>query len=119
MGTPVSHELRPEAENDEERGIILVVHGDRKTQRTIHRILGATLYTIDAVDNVVQAAKLLKQHVPALIVLDHVLLADRAGQALVEEASAAGTSGCLVLVGETNGDDIPKLFATGSLTSVR
>ena len=115
----MSHELRPETDGgDDDRGIILVVHPDRKAQRTIHRILGATLYTIDAVDTVVQAAKLLRQHVPALIVIDHLLLADRAGQLLVEEAAAAGTTGCLVLVGESDAEDIPKLFATGSLTNL-
>lgn len=118
MATPVSHDLRPSSESDDERGIILVVHGDRKTQRIIHRILGATLYTIDAVDTAAQASKLLKQHVPALIVLDHAILTEPAGQALVADASAAGTTGCLVLVGDSHTEDIPRLFATGSLTNL-
>ena len=110
--------VEAETESQDDRGIILVVHGDRKAQRTIHRILGATLYTIDAVDNVAQAAKLLKQHVPALVVLDHSILDDEAGRAFVAAASAQGTTGCLVLVGEGDAEDIPKLFATGSLTNL-
>ncbi len=108
----------PKHQPAEERGLILVVHGDRKTQRTIHRILGATLYTIDAVDNVVQAAKLLRQHVPALVVLQHQLLSEQAGRDFVEEASKAGTTGCLVLADSGDTHDIPRLFATGSLTNL-
>lgn len=108
----------PQLKPAEERGVILVVHGDRKAQRTIHRILGATLYTIDAVDNVVQASKLLRQHVPALVVLDHAILSEDAGQEFVTEASKAGTTGCLVLAGSGDAADIPRLFATGSLTNL-
>jgi len=108
----------PQQKPAEDRGVILVVHGDRKTQRTIHRILGATLYTIDAVDNVAQAAKLLRQHVPALVVIDHQVLGDDAGQEFVVEASDAGTTGCLVLADSGDTTDIPRLFATGSLTNL-
>jgi CheY-like chemotaxis protein len=102
----------------QDRGLILVVHGDRKTQRAMHRILGSTLYTIDAVDNLAQAHKLLDQRVPALVVLDHRTLIAEGGREFAARAAAAGTSACLVLMSEHDGHDLPRLFTHGSLTNL-
>jgi CheY-like chemotaxis protein/anti-sigma regulatory factor (Ser/Thr protein kinase) len=100
------------------RGLILVLHPDRKSQRTIHRILGATLYTIDVVDSLAQAQKLLTHRVPELIVLDHRVLAEPDGELLVEEAGRRGTTACLVLVSEAGEDELPGIFATGAMTNL-
>ena len=51
-------------------GSILVIHPDRKTQRLLHRVLGATLRPVDVVDNLAQAVKLLDQRTPDLVVVD-------------------------------------------------
>lgn len=98
---------------------ILVVHRDRKAQRAIHRILGATRLMIDAVDSVPQALRCLEQHgAPRLIVLDHRLLGAPEGVALQEEAIRRGARACLVLMTEYTGGDLPWLFSTGSLTNL-
>ncbi len=101
-----------------DRGLILVVHSDRKTQRIVHRILGATLCTIDAVDNITQARKLLGQRVPALIVLDHNALLEESGAAFVEEATKAGARGCLVLLKNDSANALPSLFGVDALTNL-
>lgn len=104
--------------DDATRGLILVVCADRKTQRIVHRILGATLYHIDAVDNLVQARKLLAQRAPSLIVLDHKSLLDDTGAAFVAQATAAGARGCLVLLENDSASALPSLFTVDALTNL-
>lgn len=101
-----------------DRGLILIVHNDRKTQRIVHRILGATLCSIDSVDNLSQARKLLGQRVPALVVLDHKNLLEESGRAFVDEATAAGARGCLVLLNNDSADALPSLFTVDALTNL-
>lgn len=101
-----------------DRGLILVVHRDRKTQRVVHRILGSTLCTVDAVDNVIQARKLLAKRVPALVVMDHNMLLEEGGTAFVAEATAAGARGCLVLLKDNSAKELPSLFTVDALTNL-
>ena len=51
------------------RGSILVVHQERKTQRTLQRILGATGYRIDVADELVQGVRLIQHHAPRLVAI--------------------------------------------------
>ncbi len=97
---------------------ILVVHPDRKTQRTLHRILGATLCDVDAVDNLQQADQLLQQRTPRLVVLEHGLALSESGQAFASHATSRGTTACLVLIGERPQGDAPKSFRCRSLTNL-
>ncbi len=102
----------------ERRGGILVVHKERKTQRTIQRILGATRLDVEACDTVAAALAQLDQHAPRLVVLDHRLLATPEGVALAERASAGAHAACLILLSETMGAEVPRLFSTASLTNL-
>ncbi len=100
------------------QGGILVVHKDRKTQRTIQRILGATRLDVETCDSIAAAAAQLDRQAPRLVVLDHRLLATPEGLALVERASAGGHTACLILLSENVGAEVPRLFSTASLTNL-
>lgn len=97
---------------------ILVVHGERKTQRAVHRILGPTACAIEAVDDVAQGLCAVHLRAPALIVLDYRMATDDAGLALANAAARAGTRACVLLVGDSDPGDVPKLFERGALTNL-
>src|SRR5262245_47680618 len=69
---------------------ILVVHPDRKTQRVVQRILGATGHQIDVAEDIDQAVRLLgaPNRAPALIVVDGVTVLHERAQALIAAATA-------------------------------
>ena len=100
------------------RGGILVVHKERKTQRTIQRILGATRLEVEACDSVAAAAAQLDAHAPRLVVLDHRLLATPEGVALAERASKSTHAACLILLTDGLATEMPRLFSTASLTNL-
>ncbi|HUH05023.1 MAG TPA: response regulator [Kofleriaceae bacterium] len=97
---------------------ILVVHGERKTQRAVHRILGSTACEIDTVADAAEGLRAIHQRAPALIVLDYRMATGEAGLALAHAAARAGTRACLLLVGESDPGDVPKLFEHGALTNL-
>jgi hypothetical protein len=92
-------------------GSILVVHPDRKTQRMLHRVLGATLRPLDVVDNLAQAVKLLDQRTPDLVVLDARTFVQQQGRLTWPEATA-----CLVLYSEEA--QLPELLGVDCLTNL-
>ncbi len=97
---------------------ILIVHPDRKTQRVVQRILGATGYRVNIADDVEQGIRLIGHHAPALVVVDgSVVLSDRA-EAFFDAAEARGTEACMTLLGNTNADDIPKILMRGAVTNL-
>lgn len=104
--------------NGELEGRILVVHADRKTQRTIHKILGSTLCTIDVVDTLGQADELIAQNVPNMVVIDHTMVVTEPGELFVSRAAELGAGACLVLMNDPRGTDLPRLLRTGSLTNL-
>lgn len=118
MGETAREQTESSIPEHADRGLILVVHGDRKTQRVVHRILGSTLCTVDAVDNVVQAHKLLGKRVPALVVMDHNMMLEESGAAFAAEATAAGARGCLVLLRDDSASELPSLFTVDALTNL-
>ena len=62
---------------------ILLVHGDKKTQRTVHRILGGTFCPIEVVDTLAAAEAKLATETPFLLVVDHELVLQEAGRAVL------------------------------------
>jgi hypothetical protein len=122
------------------RASILVVHADRKTQRIVQRILGATGHQIDIAEDLDQAVRLVGHTAPALIVIDGALaLSDgRLGRtaeppvhsyggsgsavagarALVAAATARGTTACLTLLPGPAPGDVPRLLAVGAVTNL-
>ena len=51
-------------------GSILIVHPDRKTQRTVQRILGVTGYRVEIADELEQGIRLMQHVAPELVVVD-------------------------------------------------
>jgi CheY-like chemotaxis protein len=96
---------------------ILIVHPDRKTQRTVQRILGGTGYHIDIADDVAQATRLLAHLSPILVVIDGGLLAHGARE-LVEAARTRGAEACMTLLGGTAVDAVPAILGLGAITNL-
>ncbi|HPH66360.1 MAG TPA: hypothetical protein PLF40_11465 [Kofleriaceae bacterium] len=97
---------------------ILIVHPDRKTQRVVQRILGATGYRVNIADDIEQAIRLIGHHAPVLVVVDgSVVLSDRA-EAFFDAAEARGTEACMTLLGNMNADDVPKILMRGAVTNL-
>jgi CheY-like chemotaxis protein len=77
---------------------ILIVHPDRKTQRSVQRILGVTGYRVDVADDVDQAMRLLAHATPVLIVFDGALPPAQIDK-LVEKGKELGAESCMTLLG--------------------
>jgi CheY-like chemotaxis protein len=96
---------------------ILIVHADRKTQRTVQRILGVTGYRVDVADDVEQAVRLLQHLHPVLVVVDGALpLAQLSG--LVEVGKARGAEACMTLLGSTAIAQVPAILGMASVTNL-
>ncbi|MEO8706259.1 MAG: hypothetical protein ABI867_39885 [Kofleriaceae bacterium] len=97
---------------------ILIVHADRKTQRTVQRILGVTGFKVDIADDLEQAMRLLVHLQPVLVVIDGALV-DRAGVVdLVEAAKLRGAEACMTLLGGSSVDQVPAILGLGSVTNL-
>jgi len=97
---------------------ILVVHPDRKTQRIVQRILGATGHQIDIAEDLDQAVRLLAHTAPALIVVDGGTALHPGAQALIAAATARGTTACLTLLPGPAPGDVPRLLNVGAVTNL-
>ena len=78
---------------------ILIVHPDRKTQRTVQRVLGGTGYRIDIAEDLEQAVRLLSHLEPSLIVLDGSAMSSRVVHQFFATARSRGAEACMTLVG--------------------
>jgi CheY-like chemotaxis protein len=96
---------------------ILIVHSDRKTQRTVQRILGVTGYRVDVADDLAQAIRLLAHSKPVLVVFDGSLPAPALTE-LVAAAHATGTEACMTLLGGTGAERIPVILGLGAVTNL-
>jgi CheY-like chemotaxis protein len=96
---------------------ILIVHSDRKTQRTVQRILGVTGYRVDVADDLAQAIRLLAHSRPVLVVFDGGLPAPQLTE-LVEASRAHGTEACMTLLGGTAADRVPVILGLGAVTNM-
>ncbi|MBP6628912.1 MAG: hypothetical protein KBG28_07395 [Kofleriaceae bacterium] len=97
---------------------ILVVHRDRKTQRVVQRILGATGLRLDVTDDHEQAMRLVAQTTPRLLVLDGADLLQPHGRALVAAAELRGATSCLTLMAADANAEVPRLLATGAVSNL-
>jgi hypothetical protein len=77
-------------------GSILVVHHDRKAQRVVERVLGATLRPVILVDSG-DAALALRDGTPSLLVISSRLRAAPSGELLLERARIQGCTDVIVL----------------------
>lgn len=98
-------------------GSILIVHADRKTQRTVQRILGVTGYRVDVADDIEQAIRLMQHLVPVLVVVDGTLPLAQLSE-LLETGKARGAEACMTLLGTTAAAQVPALLGMGSVTNL-
>lgn len=94
---------------------ILIVHSDRKTQRTVQRILGVTGYRVDVADDLEQAIRLLAHIRPVLVVFDGSL---QSPAQLVDAARANGTEACMTLLGPSSAERVPAILGLGAVTNL-
>jgi CheY-like chemotaxis protein len=96
---------------------ILIVHPDRKTQRTVQRILGTTGYRVDIADDLEQGTRLLAHLSPVLVAVDGGLVG-RSLRALFDAAQARGTAACMTLLGAQAAAQVPALLDLGAVTNL-
>ena len=96
---------------------ILIVHPDRKTQRMLQRILGVTGYRVDIADDLEQAARLVGNSVPILVVLDGIAFGAGEITAFFESAKVRGAEACMTLLGGEV-EQVPAILGMGSVTNL-
>ena len=96
---------------------ILVAHPDRKTQRTVQRILGAGGHRIDVADAPEQALRLLPHLSPVLVIIDGALAGAPHGDAVLAAAAARGARACMALLGGAF-ERVPRIIGTGAVTNL-
>jgi CheY-like chemotaxis protein len=96
---------------------ILIVHPDRKTQRTVQRILGVTGYKIEIADDLEQATRLLQNVAPRLVVVDGSAAQSPAAPAFFQASRARGAEACMMLLG-THTTEIPQILSLGAVTNL-
>jgi len=96
---------------------ILIVHPDRKTQRTVQRILGVTGYQIEIADDLEQATRLLQHVAPRLVVVDGTAALSPAAPAFFKASRARGAEACMMLLG-SNATEIPQILQLGAVTNL-
>lgn len=97
---------------------ILIVHPDRKIQRTVQRILGGTGHGIDVADDVGQAARLLAHLAPILVVVDGSAVASPSIEPFFAVAKARGAESCITLVGAAQLEQAPRILSLGAVTNL-
>lgn len=91
---------------------ILVIHPDRKTQRTVHRIVGGTFRPVVLVDDLPNAAVRVRETPPFLIIIDHHMARTDEGRALLADRKVP----CLVLMQDSEPDELGPLLEGGALS---
>jgi len=91
---------------------ILIVHGDKKTQRQVHRILGGTFCPIELCDTVAQAEARLRDSNPFLLVCDHQQMITEHGRTVLARHGVP----CLVLMHDPEPDDLSGILGVESLS---
>ncbi|HSD90421.1 MAG TPA: hypothetical protein VLB44_22995, partial [Kofleriaceae bacterium] len=97
---------------------ILIVHPDRKTQRTVQRILGITGYRVDIADTLEAGLQIVQGSPPLLVVVDGSAAMTPAGEAFLAAARAAGVESCMTLLAESAGEQIPHILGLGAVTNL-
>jgi CheY-like chemotaxis protein len=92
---------------------ILVVHSDKKTQRTVHRILGGTFCPIEIVESLAEAQERMAGKHPFLLVVDHELVLGDEGKHMLDQRAGAP---CLVLMHDPEPDDLSQMLGVDHLS---
>jgi DNA-binding response OmpR family regulator len=97
---------------------ILIVHAEKKTQRVLARVLGATGFPVDVADDLGAAAAIVAERGPALVVVDAAAGLSSAAEAFFTECKARGAVACMTLLGEDGVQHAPKLLQMGAVTNL-
>ena len=97
---------------------ILIVHPDRKTQRTVQRILGVTGYRVDVADDLEQGMRLMAHLSPSLVVVDGSAVVSPRAVEFLAAAKERGAEACMTLLGGTHADQVPHILGTGAITNL-
>lgn len=92
-----------------DRRPILVVHPDARTQRIVHRIVGGTFRPIIVVDGFANAKKRLGDTPAFLAIVDHTMIHEA-------KLFLAPESACLVLMHDSDGEDLGAVLDEGNLS---
>jgi DNA-binding response OmpR family regulator len=96
---------------------ILIVHPDRKAQRTVQRILGVTGFNVAAADSLEQGHKLLETK-PLLVIVAGSLALLPGGEAFLAAAKDKGVEACMTLFGESASEQLPHILGLGAVTNL-
>jgi len=96
---------------------ILIVHPDRKTQRTVQRILGVTGFPVDIADDLAQAERLIAHNSPILVVMDGSAVGSPSASAFFAAIAQRGTEACMTLLGAP-AVELPAILAVGAVTNL-
>jgi CheY-like chemotaxis protein len=97
---------------------ILIVHPDRKTQRTVQRVLGVTGYRIDIADDLEQGIRLMQHQAPLLVVVDGSAASSPHADAFFATAEQGGTEACMTLFAADAQDTVPAILGLGAVTNL-
>jgi DNA-binding response OmpR family regulator len=97
---------------------ILIVTPDRKLQRTVQRILGATGYPVDIADALEQGMRLMQHRCPLLVVVDDTAARSPAADAFFAAAQAKGAEACMTLLAAESSADVPRILELGAITNL-
>jgi hypothetical protein len=92
---------------------IVVIHPDRKTQRTVHRIVGGTFRPIVTVDDLEQVPAATDKVTPFLTIVDNKQLGTDAQR---KQLAGLGDVPCLVLMQESDQEQLNTLLEGGTLS---
>ena len=97
---------------------ILIVHPDRKTQRTVQRILGVTGHRVDMSDDLEQGIRLMQHNAPVLVVVDSTAALSPHADAFFRAAESHGVTSIMTLIGAAAADHVPKILGLGAVTNL-
>lgn len=95
---------------------ILIVHPERKTQRTMQRILAITGYEVELADSIERGMEALAKK-PLLVVVDGTIVVTPEGEAFLTAARAAGAEACMTLIGDAAAR-VPQVLGNGAITNL-
>ena len=93
---------------------ILIVHPDRKTQRTVQRILGVTGHRVDIADDLDQAIRLLQHVSPVLVVIDSATALSPQADVFFRMVSGS----IMTLIGPAYTDHVSRIIGLGAITNL-
>jgi DNA-binding response OmpR family regulator len=97
---------------------ILIVTPDRKTQRTVQRILGVTGYHVEIADELEQGMRLMQHRTPLLVVVDGNAATSPQSDAFFAEARARGAEACMTLLAADAAVHVPRILGLGAITNL-